>query len=753
MPEALFFPYFGPGRRSDLKVIEIRLDFSHSELDQFPQQVPRIQRALANAGILAGSLDSIDGRPGHCSRNDYAALLARTALLFQQASGHEVEHCQVVIEPETDRCIALLEYEHPGVGMEAVKLAIALFSGKVASLEQAWRSFAAFARERKLPVETRAIMRIARQRDIPVYQMDHEPFSDHMKAGFHLRPNGLLMLGHGASTSFLDGTYCLNRSGERLNALLKNPAQRKALLQGLGYPTAACATEPGNVGAFHFLVVNRNLHVLEEKPGGELTPVPGEVHGEFRDMALKIAQRVGNGPVVIGVGASDIARPFAQSGGHIKDFDLAPDLGRLCGSDVASGMLDVAVGDLVDWLFPVPRAARMPIIAVTGTNGKTTTSRMLNTIMRAAGQHPGLVCTDGIYVDNRQISRQDASSFIGHARVLTNSAVNVAVLEAHHRGIAIRGFAFDYCDVGVCLNVTHEHIKKGEIESVEEMATIKRAVLERARHAAVLFADDEHCMAMPGFIRAEKVCLVSLQRGAGQLRGLFEDERGCFCVLETIADQAWIVLYDLGTRLPIMPVADIPATFDGAARFNVSNAMHAIAAAFFAGVDIPLIATGMRTFRSDQDNSPGRMNVYENLPFRIIIDFAHNPDGIAKVCEFIDQQQVEGRKLIAFAGMAKRSDDNNRRMAQAAAGHFDFYFCKDYAPSESAKQRLVAGFMRQVLIEEGIPAHQTTVLKYGREDMYRIFDACRPGDLLLLLLGHVEIHAVPGYIEDYAARH
>jgi len=201
-----------------------------------------------------------------------------------------------------------------------------------------------------------------------------------------------------------------------------------------------------------------------------------------------------------------------------------------------------------------------------------------------------------------------------------------------------------------------------------------------------------------------------------------------------------------------MPVADIPATFKGTARFNVSNAMHAIAASYLAGFPVSTIRAALNIFSAEKEFTPGRMNVINDLSFQIIIDFAHNPDGMTKVSEFIDLQSVTGRKVLAFAGASKRNDATNTKMAEAVAGHYDFYFCKDYEPIDPPKSRYVASFMQQVLIKEGVPAEQTAVLTFGRDAIYDILDACKPGDLLLMLLGHVEMKTVPGYIKEYAAR-
>ena len=145
------------------------------------------------------------------------------------------------------------------------------------------------------------------------------------------------------------------------------------------------------------------------------------------------------------------------------------------------------------------------------------------------------------------------------------------------------------------------------------------------------------------------------------------------------------------------------------------------------------------------------MNEIEGLPFRVIIDFAHNPDGMKNVCDFVDRTQVAGRKLLGFAVAVNRTDDANTKVARAAAGHFDFYFCKDYQHADNSNRKYLGPFIQQVLIAEGVPAEQTTVITFGKEAIYSILDACEPGDLLILLLGHVEKHTVPDYIKEYAS--
>ena len=752
MPRILFFPYFGPNRRSDRRVVEIMLDFSTDGATEFPQHPADIEQLLLDAGIpgvedIYRNAALPNGRMAW-----YATLLAHTALLFQRNCRHQVEYTSVSCDAGKKRCIALVEHEHSEVGMAAVKLACEIFSNRMSALTEVYRQFSEFALERVLPLETEVIIQCARQRKVPVFQLEREPLTGKFDTGFRVRTNGLLMLGHGATTHVVDGTFCVSLAGDYLRAMLRNPGQRLALLKSLAIPTGQRERDGStHLRQFSLLIINQLVTAVEHIAGRTTRPV-NEVHKSLVAMCLAISEKVNCSPAVVNIRTADLTRPLVETGGWVEGFELAPDLGQLLGRcDDGRQLLETAANNLLEWLFPGHASGRIPVIAVTGTNGKTTTSRMLNHIMHKSGRKPGLVCTDGIFLNGKQLTQSDASSFIGHARVLTSGLVDIAVLETHHRGIAVRGFAFQKCDVAICLNVTEEHLQEGEIESVEEMTVIKRALLEHASDTAVLFADDENCMTMLEHLDADRICLVSLQSDVAQLREAGRQRGACFCVLESVGDEEWIVLYNQQQCLPVMPVTDIPATFDGTARFNVSNAMHAIAASYFAGTDIALVRSALSSFSAGPALTPGRMNVFDDLPFRVIIDFAHNPDGMKQIVDFVKRQTVPGRKLIAFAGAGNRTEGANAKLAKALAGHFDFYFCKDYAPRDEAGRIFrIAPQMQQVLIDNGVPAEQTAVVTFGQEAIFSILDACKPGDLLILLLGFVEKRTAPGYISDYA---
>ncbi|MGA9573745.1 MAG: Mur ligase family protein, partial [Lysobacterales bacterium] len=339
---------------------------------------------------------------------------------------------------------------------------------------------------------------------------------------------------------------------------------------------------------------------------------------------------------------------------------------------------------------------------------------------------------------------------VGHLKVLTSKAVNVAVLETHHRGILYGGFGFDRCDIAICLNVTEDHLGYGHIDTVEQMAEVKRALAERASQAVVLNADDAHCLDMLDYMSARQKCLVSMVSSRDQLLARHGDILSCSCVLEAHKDGDLIVIHDEQTRLPVMAVDAIPASCGGTARFMVSNAMHAALASYLSGVNIEVIRQALGGFKADYATTPGRLNVFDELPFRVVLDFAHNPDGMRNICEFVDRQEIPGRKVVAFAGSVDRADETLRHMGHSIAGHFDFYFCKEHLRADGTQPRLVARILQQGLMDKGVAECQTAITTHGRDAIFEIFDFCQPGDLLTMLLGHVEKHHLPGYISEYA---
>jgi UDP-N-acetylmuramyl tripeptide synthase len=735
MPSALFFPYFGPNRRSDRKVVELRLDFGPDEEIRIPRQLADTRQLLEQTGILASEQPFPESPLPEEPAAGYASLLAQTALLLQQKNGHRVDFHSVSFNPDKARCTVQVEHEHPDVGMAAVKLAVDWFANGNAWTQAVYQGFAEFARDRVLPLETQAIIRAAERRNIPWLHLEREPLTGKLNTGVRVRPNGLIRIGHGAAGGILDGTFCVDRADNYQRALLRNPGLRAELLRELGAPVAPDQRAGSTaVQAFQLLVAKQQVTAIAEADG----QLVNDVHESVKALGLAISERLGGAPVVVHLRAPDLVRPLEESAGAAVDFELGPDLQRIlvkCADGPA--LLDAVAGDLLDWLVPDPAAARMPIVAITGTNGKTTTSRMISQIMKQAGRKPGLVCTDGIFLDEKLVSPGDGSAFIGHARVLSSKQVDVAVLEAHHRGIAVRGFAFADCDVAVCLNVTRDHLAEGEIETVEEMAEIKRALLERARKGAVLNADDPACQDMLGHLAAARICWFSSSQDRRALSGQFGDQV-LACLLEPRQDGPWVVIHDAAEQHDVMPVSAMPSSFDGAARFNVENALAAIAVCHLMGVSLPDIRAAMQSFAMSFERTPGRLNCYHDLPFRAVVDFAHNPNGVARLAEFARDLPISGRRLILLAGPGSSSDEVIADMARAAAGQFDHYVCRSYPNTRGRAPEEVPRILHAALTGAGVPETSITTEPDAAAAAARILDMAQPSDLVVLQLSRRE---------------
>jgi UDP-N-acetylmuramyl tripeptide synthase len=759
MPKVTCTPYFGPSRRSDTTVVDITIKFHPDDREVYPR-ASDVKALLVDAEILVEhEIFPRNALPEERMAR-YSSLLLQTALLLQRKVGHDVKWFSSACIPEQYRCAALLEYEHCDMGMTAIKLAAEVVSGQRKLIAEPFRLFCEFAGKRLLPVDTNAIIKAAGHLEIPCIHLERWPFTresfQDLTLGDCIRENGLIMLGHGIHQHVLDGTFCLDKSGDLKN-LLFDSTQRQKMLEKLAVPLTKDSESQSTVGDKYLLIAaNGQIIAVINQLDGKNQPID-KCHISLINQALTINHEVGLAPVGIMILTTDITRPFEQTKGGFLDFALAPDLSQYLGRHVenAEDLLNAAAIAIIDWLFPTGSKAGIPIVAITGTNGKTTTTRMVNHIFEQAAQNPGMVCTDGAFVGDQQLFEGDQCTIMGHLKMLTNKTVDAAVLETHHHGILRRGFAFQRCDIAVCLNVSDDHLGVDYIETIEQMAEVKCALIKRARKAAVLNADDPNCLAMLESVSAETTCLVSMNSPVNELRTLIPNKKSCYCVLELVDGQQWIVIHDQAGRLPVIDVGSIPATFDGTARFNVSNAMHAVASSYLVGTDVGDIRTAMGCFNSGYDSTPGRLNVFDELSFRIISDFAHNPDGFRKMSEFVDQQSVSGRKLVAFAGSGDRSDETLKDMSSALAGHFDFYFCKEHVPQSKdgkARFRHVAHIMQQGLVEAGVMASQTTTLVHGKDVIFEIFDTCKKGDLLVMLLGHVEKHQMPGYIREYAGK-
>ncbi len=477
--------------------------------------------------------------------------------------------------------------------------------------------------------------------------------------------------------------------------------------------------------------------------GGTAIDVTDQIHPENKSMLERAARVTGLDVAGIDFITPDIGRPYREVGGAICEINTSPGLRP---HQVAEGPPRDVVGPIVDMLFPEKRNGRIPIAAITGTNGKTTTSRMLAHILRLGGcdigvNVVGLVTTDGVYIDNELVAKGDFSGVTGARVLLRDPSVEAAVLETARGGIVLSGLGFDWCDVAAVLNVTSDHVGLDGIENLDEMATVKGRVAEAARKLAVLNADDPRCLGLAEKKIPEQVCLVTTGALTQSLRDHL-GKGGLVISVEELSQGPSIVLHDLETRKTIAPVSRVPATLNGAAQHNLQNALNAIGLALGLGISRERIAEALASFRNDHHCNPGRLNIYEGHPFKVVLDFAHNPDGVRAVCNAIRPITARGRRICVFTGIGNRHGEHIDEIAGIVADQFDVFICSRLQkvsdereatrgfPSGEIPKRLAAS-----LIARGVDASNVLVIDIDRDAVDKGLEMAAEGDLLVYMTG------------------
>jgi cyanophycin synthetase len=410
-----------------------------------------------------------------------------------------------------------------------------------------------------------------------------------------------------------------------------------------------------------------------------------EAHPDNVEIAEMAALVVGLDVAGIDFICPDITVPVRETGGAIVEVNAAP--GFRMHTHPTEGEPQYVAKPVIDLLFPPGANARIPIIGVTGTNGKTTTVRMIAHILKFMGRRVGMTTTDGIVVDGRTIRRGDMSGPKSARMILQNPTVDTAVFEVARGGILREGLGFDRADVAVVTNVTADHLGLGGIDTLRQLSDVKGVLVEAVPRSgtAVLNADDPYVARMAAECRGAIVyfSMETEKGGAGFDRVDGHAGRGgAAFVLKKTPEGDQIVLRHGPRVMPLLYTHLIPATFGGRARMNVANALAAAAAAWAAGAHIHDIRQGLRTFTTSFFQAPGRLNLVEVGGIRVVIDYCHNVDGMRNLADFTRRMMStdgngaspSGRhgRAIGVIGMpGDRRDEDMREYGRLAAGAFD----------------------------------------------------------------------------------
>ncbi len=457
--------------------------------------------------------------------------------------------------------------------------------------------------------------------------------------------------------------------------------------------------------------------------GGTAENVTETVCPEIKKMAERLAKVMGLDVCGIDIMAKTLEKPLKKTGGVVLEVNAAPGF-RMHLSPSSGEPINVAA-PMLEMLFPKGQTGRIPIVAVTGTNGKTTTTRLISHILKEAGRKVGFTATEGIYIDGQLMMEGDCTGPKSTEFILKDPTVDTAVLECARGGMLRAGLAFDHCDVAVVTNVASDHLGLNGIDTLEKMARVKSVVPQSAQAGgfAVLNADDDLVYEMRHDLKAKAV-LFSMYSDNERIQS--HHQNGGLCVVQ---EEGYIAILDNENTYVIDHAAHIPLTFGGKAKFMVANVLAAVAAAYCQQIALADIRRALGSFVPSPEHTPGRMNLFKFPHFDVLVDYAHNPAGFVAVQDFLERSSYSHKTGIV-AAMGDRRHEDSREVGRLAAEMFDTVIIREDADLRGKP----AGLTTQ-LVSDGIEqsAKNPAVLALADEEEAVRFaiSKARSGSLVL----------------------
>lgn len=504
---------------------------------------------------------------------------------------------------------------------------------------------------------------------------------------------------------------------------LDRASERLLALRGLS------RTSIPEEGQIIFLKTTANLST-----GGTSIDVTDQVHPANVEMAERIAAIVELDIAGIDIVATAIDTPVAENGGAVVEVNAAP--GFRMHTHPTEGKSRPVGEAVVDMLFPPGCEARIPIITITGTNGKTTTARLCAHIARQAGKCVGLTTSDGVYIRNQLVQKGDTTGPASAAVVLRDPSVNFAVLETARGGILRAGVGYDWSNAAVVTNIAEDHLGLRDVHTIEDLAEVKAVTVERVMPDgyAILNAED----GMTPLIRKHADCAISFF-SLDPDNATFREHvtgRGMGATIEN----GWIVVYDKGLRFALCEVKAVPITFGGKARFNIGNALAAVLATYATNIHVSDITAGLMSFFQSAFTTPGRVNFIDFDEFRMMIDYAHNPHGIAALCELVGA--LRSGRLTAILGIpGDRRDVDIRESSRIVAGTFDQVIIREDFNRRGRAAGEVPALIKASLLDAGMKETDIRTILDERDALTYAAENAQPGDLVVIFADKPEFAA------------
>jgi len=461
--------------------------------------------------------------------------------------------------------------------------------------------------------------------------------------------------------------------------------------------------------------------------GGTSTDVTDEVHPANVIMCERIAKIIGLDICGIDIMATDLRTPVKENGGAILEVNAAP--GFRMHIDPSVGLPRNVAEPVVDMLFPKGSAGNIPIIAITGTNGKTTTTRLTAHIAKTAGYKVGYTTSDGVYIQNQMMMKGDCTGPVSSTFVLKDPTVDFAVLECARGGILKSGLAFQNCDVAVVTNISADHIGLGGIDSMEQMAKVKAVVPETVfKHGyAILNAEDDLVYAMRKGLDCN-VALFSMDEKNPRI--IKHCKAGGYAA---VFENGYISIMKGTWKIRIIKVTEVPVTYGGKAIHNIMNCLPAVMSTYFwRNIEIEDIKLALQTFVPSPSQTPGRLNMFQFKEFKFLVDFAHNPAGLELLCDFISK--IDGTpKVGIISGTGDRRDDDIRELGRIAGRSFDEIIMRQDKHLRGRTAEEIVQLLGEGIDETKPKDIPITIIYNEKEAIMHAYKTAKPGSLITIM--------------------
>lgn len=398
--------------------------------------------------------------------------------------------------------------------------------------------------------------------------------------------------------------------------------------------------------------------------GGTSVDVTDMMHPENIFLAERISRIIGLDVCGIDIMAENLTQPLKENGGVILEVNAAP--GFRMHLAPSEGLPRNVAAPVIDMLYPPGKPSRIPIIAVTGTNGKTTTTRLLAHIVKNNGFRVGFTTSDGIYIQNHMLEKGDTTGPISAEYILKDPTVEFAVLETARGGILRAGLGFSRCDIAIITNIREDHLGLNDIDTLDDLARVKSTVVRSVKKDgwAILNAEDEQCLKIANDLSCQ-VAYFAMDEENPVVKKLSKEGK-----IVAVFENGFITIKKGDWKIRVEKALHIPLTLGGKAKFMIQNVLAATLASYLYGFKTDDISLSLQTFIPSVAQTPGRMNIFEFKKFKVMIDFAHNPAGYSAIEDLLSNMEAT-RKIGIIAGVGDRRDEDIRDCAEIAARMFD----------------------------------------------------------------------------------